>query len=621
MAEEALGPKQLNYHPFPLSTTQSSRTTRLLRVLPGSGTDPIQCDLEVIDLDIAPPFEALSYVWGTPLPPGYITIRGQTKSVTPNLGAALRRLRLRDRERVVWIDALCINQEDLDERSHQVLLMKDVFSLAWRVVIWLGEDDEGLAAEAIDIIKKIGEYCCMELGATLENLNFNRLDQLEAEEFDSPNKIGLRDIPTYDWEQEDDTLASNTSSKWKAVHWLYSRPWFTRIWIIQEVAFSPAVMYIGGYQVGWSEVVAAAHWLSRKQYTTNPNEEQYYHRVWENSLAASRPGVPFGTHFVSILTFQASNPRDHVYALLGLSDQPSREHVLLQPDYTKSVSHVYGDAIRQIFQEAPDISPLTSIFAKIDVAAFEPDDQYPSWIPRYDKKVFDREELEFQTQSIPWNACGNKLIHLAEMKNKDVISLQGVKVARIKHVSHILHERAQHFGTIKILWERTAQKIVAHTGPDSLQEAFVQTIQAGRTRMSDKTAEENSYSALDLELYLIMMESGGVFSQEALDFVDLHLDHFRDSDSALQAVRGLIYTYRRMAFFITSTGHLGVGATIAQPGDVVCVLFGGNLPYLIRPVGSQYRFLGQCYVHGFMYGAVIQVLERGFLNEEWIDLC
>lgn len=124
----------------------------------------------------------------------------------------------------MWIDALCINQEDLDERSHQVLLMKDVFSLAWRVVIWLGEDDEGLAAEAIDIIKKIGEYCCMELGATLENLNFNRLDQLEAEEFDSPNKIGLRDIPTYNWEQEDDTLASNTSSKWKAVHWLYSRP-------------------------------------------------------------------------------------------------------------------------------------------------------------------------------------------------------------------------------------------------------------------------------------------------------------------------------------------------------------------------------------------------------------
>ncbi|KUJ08711.1 HET-domain-containing protein, partial [Mollisia scopiformis] len=115
---------------------------RLLKILPGLEHAVIKCELEVVDLESRPRFEALSYVWGNPNPPNTIECNNQPHSVTPNLALAIRRLRMPDGTRVVWIDAICVNQEDLNERSQQVQLMREIYSQAWRVVVWLGEDEE-----------------------------------------------------------------------------------------------------------------------------------------------------------------------------------------------------------------------------------------------------------------------------------------------------------------------------------------------------------------------------------------------------------------------------------------------------------------------------------------------
>jgi hypothetical protein len=99
---------------------RDSKTIRLLKIIPGQRSETIQCELQVTTLDSAPPFEALSYVWGNPNPPDEIICNKQRKSVTPNLGAALKHLRLGEEERLVWIGVICVNQDALDERSHQV---------------------------------------------------------------------------------------------------------------------------------------------------------------------------------------------------------------------------------------------------------------------------------------------------------------------------------------------------------------------------------------------------------------------------------------------------------------------------------------------------------------------
>ncbi|KAH7356432.1 heterokaryon incompatibility protein-domain-containing protein, partial [Rhexocercosporidium sp. MPI-PUGE-AT-0058] len=116
----------------------------LLSILPEKRGTIIECTLEVVNLDVKPAYEALSYVWGPINPPVTILCNKHPVEVTPNLGAALQRLRYPDTgifsNRRIWIDALRINQENLEERSQQVSFMKEIYDSAKDVVIWLGEE-------------------------------------------------------------------------------------------------------------------------------------------------------------------------------------------------------------------------------------------------------------------------------------------------------------------------------------------------------------------------------------------------------------------------------------------------------------------------------------------------
>jgi len=110
----------------------------------GGFNDEIRCSLHVTSLDEAIAFTALSYVWGNPSVCKPIIVNGSVVSVTVNLEAAMRRLRQEDNPQVLWVDAICINQSDLDEKAAQIPFMSRIYSTAGRVVAWLGEDHEFL---------------------------------------------------------------------------------------------------------------------------------------------------------------------------------------------------------------------------------------------------------------------------------------------------------------------------------------------------------------------------------------------------------------------------------------------------------------------------------------------
>lgn len=124
----------------------SSRSIRLISLAPSiKFTQPIQCEIIVLELqgpEAKVPYEALSYVWGSPTGTIPIRCQGQELLVTPNCHDALRHLRLRFSRRILWIDAICIDQGDDDhairERNAQVQMMGDIYESASRVLIWLG---------------------------------------------------------------------------------------------------------------------------------------------------------------------------------------------------------------------------------------------------------------------------------------------------------------------------------------------------------------------------------------------------------------------------------------------------------------------------------------------------
>ncbi|KAI0975638.1 heterokaryon incompatibility protein-domain-containing protein [Xylaria arbuscula] len=131
------------------SLTPSKKQIRLLTLLKGEWDDKIKCKLDVVSLDDKPQYEALSYVWGSPTDLVDIDVDGVAFWATRNLYVALRRLRSQiqdtetnDDSRTLWVDAVCINQKDVEEKGHQVQLMKDIYSQTTRGLLWLGEEPD-----------------------------------------------------------------------------------------------------------------------------------------------------------------------------------------------------------------------------------------------------------------------------------------------------------------------------------------------------------------------------------------------------------------------------------------------------------------------------------------------
>jgi len=195
------------YRYSPLSPGRDS--IRLLRLLPHEDeTADIQCELFEYSLpnscERTHLYDALSYVWGNPDEKLPIFIHTNSFDVTVNLRAALSRLRNHSIERILWIDAICIDQANEKEKEHQIQSMAKIYGYANRVVVWLGEtsDDSDLALEEIRIArdKKSTYYLC-------SNMSTDSLDSIKST----------------------DSLDSERVQQ--AVLALLQRPWFRRIWV------------------------------------------------------------------------------------------------------------------------------------------------------------------------------------------------------------------------------------------------------------------------------------------------------------------------------------------------------------------------------------------------------
>ena len=189
---------------------------RLLRLLRGNFTDDIRCDLFdawINQSDDGIPYDALSYTWGSTVKEAKITVNGSTMHITSNLHMALQHLRFKEEDRLLWIDAICIDQNNIAERRHQVQQMGDIYKEAERVVIWLREGTRE-SDLLMDSIKQLQE----------NNINVEGDWRCSAQLWMHP-QAGLGDINI------------NQNNKWReGMELMLRRPWFRRIWILQEIA-------------------------------------------------------------------------------------------------------------------------------------------------------------------------------------------------------------------------------------------------------------------------------------------------------------------------------------------------------------------------------------------------
>ena len=118
--------------------------------------DEIICRFTAVSLDDSPCYEAFSYVWGESSGSCFVTVDDNPVGVTDNIHSCLRHLRLFDQERIIWVDALCINQSNLQEKMHQVSHMGNIYKQASQIVVWLGDSWEGIDV-AIEFFRQTAE--------------------------------------------------------------------------------------------------------------------------------------------------------------------------------------------------------------------------------------------------------------------------------------------------------------------------------------------------------------------------------------------------------------------------------------------------------------------------------
>lgn len=191
---------------------EERREIRLLVLKAGSGSDVLQCELQKVFLDdlLKPEYETISYSWGSRKRTSKIIIDGVPTMIPFNTERALHRMRLVDADRVLWVDAVCINQSNEIEKGHQIPFMYTIFTGSRRNLIWLGEDEDGTTGEALKIMDSI-----------LENARYETNDYAN---FASTIKD---EMGTLQVSSRPLTLDSNP----EALVRFYSRPWFRRLWV------------------------------------------------------------------------------------------------------------------------------------------------------------------------------------------------------------------------------------------------------------------------------------------------------------------------------------------------------------------------------------------------------
>ena len=297
------------YHYTELPWESKPDTIRLIELLPGSkyGDEPIICIISEASLQDAPAYEAFSYCWGNANIREAIVIRDQHSvdfsfSVGVNLFAALHQFRDSQDSKHFWADAICINQSDLDERRRQVLLMRQIYSGAHETRIWLGPCDE----------KPLTTFNAFIF---MRRLVLAGKAYKENKDTQSYFAMGVQRKMEYGLPQ------SFLDSSFKNFSALLERAWFTRVWIIQEVAVSKVVsMWCGGHNISWQDFVYAVSFAVTISIPLSLNNATSCQRIAQLEVACRHISGELRQSLLTLLilyrNFNATDPRDKIYSLL-----------------------------------------------------------------------------------------------------------------------------------------------------------------------------------------------------------------------------------------------------------------------------------------------------------------
>lgn len=348
------------------SIPRESNGFRIFELLPGVSASPaeIRGNLHEARLSNSPKYEALSYCWGDPTVKHSIQINGKPLPLTHNLYYALHHLRQPNESRYLWIDAICINQQDLDERSQQVGFMRQIYNQASHVVVWLGpEADNSLVG--------------MLLAKNLLRAYHQRASTGDLRQYQHLQDVGLSavyNLPAY-----------RDGRDFVALFKLFDRAWFERGWVVQEVASAKTVtIQCGTCTLNFEDLMHGMIFLYDLDMIPRTGQGMRLMRIGLTRQAFQRGQAQ---SLLMLLTrhsdVQTTDPRDRIYAFSGMAldtqiteNKPERGFAA---DYRADVEDVYRSVVLYVITKTRSLDILFTPRDPNNISKLS----LPSWVPDF----------------------------------------------------------------------------------------------------------------------------------------------------------------------------------------------------------------------------------------------
>lgn len=520
-----------------------------------------------------PSYEALSYTWGSAQDTVHIDVISvitevqhiSTIQIGVNLYYALLDLRRLDKPRTLWIDALCINQDDLVERSKQVKRMEHIYTYARRVVVWLGTEGEG-SSLALRTLEYLGE----QLEYTKSYYWMPAPERKEKDWWLPEHRL------TFDDEQ------------WIAIALLIQRPWFGRLWVMQEIqlANDEAVLQCGETEVRWYYLRRA--FLKFRRITMNvpqlaPDTTAYdmmHHLVY---LSLNQTANCLEDVITTPLRCACTDPRDRIYGLMGLLPRPMAN--LVEPDYTLSVRDIYTQTLLHTITATRRWIPICIE----SLGKEDSEHDMPSWVPNYSEP---------------------------ETYSQIEAPISFASVASAAHVTYTAPDELHVTGV-------SCSHIAAMTDP--LPGEPTAAISIARDFFADMLDSEDSLDYCAWTLSMSKLRDRWVtsdFDPTLADAKTILEEIYQGKGSRLGDCDccyrpWVVQTFQRLKgrrLFKTKNGQMGISTRHARVGDLVIVALGLYFPMLLRSACQEkFRIVGRCYVQGLMDGEALV----GTVPEPW----
>ncbi|RDW73341.1 hypothetical protein BP6252_07248 [Coleophoma cylindrospora] len=646
----------MHYQPL----NRQRHEVRLLTIIASSAasaSEPVQCRLEHVSLDEQPQYIALSYAWGKSKNTREITVDGTRFAATESLESALRRFRDPQQDVRVWADAVCINQDDLLERSQQVQLMQRIYEQSTGVWVWLGEeaDESERAIDLIDVLADCQIECLEQAGGDFEKQG----PRYDATIWGSP----------YSWQVEGELVALAK---------LFARMWWHRIWVIQEVALAKeAVVFCGGRSTVWQQVVRAVDFLlAHTTEVSNILVQQTsggirgmpgLYRV--GGIDAVRVILRCGGRYPILVLLsqhrnaEATDLRDKFVALASLA----QEEGLLDDGewYLQSVAEVYKSVARLMATRKRDGALDFLCFAGRPRARTD----LPHWVP--DWSYFGPKAcalLQWQLEPPEISSYYGDLDSFAAAGNAypanshafsfsadlEYLTAKGFKFDVVDGVSRNLPRPEAKLFTSDPASEAFLEMVqpkhglVVYEDIGDVQEALFRTCVMDKSNIGGEKAPKE-WARLFWALFYFPEMS----KLPNRDYIRDWYDRIKDFDIGGHTIemlvnhmkekympstpedgfgpddaRTLIFiasaverttAFRRLA--VTRRGHLALVPADSCVGDPVCILLDCHVPLILRPRNANYQIIGESFVYGSMKGRAMEDMQEGNNPLEDFVLC